>query len=587
MSVIIPAFMTGARRDVKKSNLHDKAQYYTRQAYKYTDSIDEAYELYHRALQNDPAQAEAGFNFALYSLMRANADTSMSEQWGAMMKRYVDANPGDIDEASLYAYAVSEYLGNPAEAVRVQERLLTLYPKRTDIYMTLAEHYNDMGDLPGALGAIRRYEHIEGMDTRTSSTKAGVLMMQGDTAAALWAVDSLIMLHPDEPDSWGLKGELYSMLQKNDSAQMCLQKAIELAPYKFAPKMMLADFYREQGDSLRADDMMTQALATNDLDVDEKAEGLMEFIRGLVNNNNDVTRAFPMIDALLQQEPESRAVLSIKAAVEFQLNDYRALEGTLRDILAIDGNQPNIWQQLMIAHINDSDFKALPGIYEEAKKAVSDYDPALDIYLASGFAMDNNPNEASAVILRAIHHFLPSYTDMMPPNELLDSIKSKNYNPKAVANMLQLYGDQFVTLTDTVKGMRIYDQALTLDPDNYMTLNNYAYFLALRDTDLDKASVMSQKTVNAHPDNGTFLDTYAYILFKKHDYERARMYQEMAMENTPEADVTAELLEHYGDILFMLGDNEKALSYWKKALVKSPDRDILKRKVQYETYFYK
>lgn len=563
----------------------EKAKYYNRQAFKYQDSTDIVYEMARHAIRLDPASVEAGYNFGLYHMIMGR-DSTERNRGMQLVRRYADTYPADYTENNLYSMMAARVMDQPQEAVRVLERLLTIYPKRTDIYMSLANYYGTMGESEAALNAVRRYEHAETMDVNTVVTKSAILLSRTDTAEAILAIDSLVMAKPNDPETWMLRGEFYGILEQPDSALASLLRARDLAPYQFRTRMMLADFYRQQGDSVQADARMTEALAANDLTVEEKADGLTEFVSGLVANGNDLTRALPMIEALENQDPGNRAVLSIKAALFNTMERYDDLIATLRRMLAEAPDNAELWNRLMFAHISKEDYKSLPAIHREAEAELGHTDPVLDLYLASGYAMDNNPGKAAEILYGTIHSYIPTYSDTMPGQALADTVETRNF-PVNIATYLQMLGDQYVSLNDTVKGLRVYDQALRIEPDNYMTLNNYAYFLALGGKELDRALEMSQKTVNAQPSNGTFLDTYAYILFRKHEYDRARMYQEMAIQATPEAEVTPDLYEHYGDILFMLGDAEKAVEYWKKALAKSPDNDLLKRKVEHETYFYK
>src|SRR5690606_968952 len=108
-----------------------------------------------------------------------------------------------------------------------------------------------------------------------------------------------------------------------------------------------------------------------------------------------------------------------------------------------------------------------------------------------------------------------------------------------------------------------YDQSLGYDENNAYTLNNYAYYLALRGENLDKAAIMSQRSNRLDPGNASFQDTYAWVLFKQKKYKEARVWIEKAMENTEGNNSV--LAEHYADILFFLGEKDEAVKQWKKA----------------------
>ena len=102
-----------------------------------------------------------------------------------------------------------------------------------------------------------------------------------------------------------------------------------------------------------------------------------------------------------------------------------------------------------------------------------------------------------------------------------------------------------------------FEKVIELEPDNYVAMNNYAYYLSVRGEQLDKAEKLSSKAIQAHPNNPTYLDTYAWVLFKKKDYNLAKFYMKTALGQTIKL-VNPLCLKHYGDILFQLGDFEEA-----------------------------
>ena len=110
---------------------------------------------------------------------------------------------------------------------------------------------------------------------------------------------------------------------------------------------------------------------------------------------------------------------------------------------------------------------------------------------------------------------------------------------------------------------KYFDNYLEQRPNDVGVLNNYAYYLAEHDTDLEKAEKMSKKAINADPNNATFLDTYGWILYKMGKYDEAETNMRLAIENDKAKSPT--LLEHYADILEKLGKTEKAKEYRTKA----------------------
>jgi tetratricopeptide (TPR) repeat protein len=108
-------------------------------------------------------------------------------------------------------------------------------------------------------------------------------------------------------------------------------------------------------------------------------------------------------------------------------------------------------------------------------------------------------------------------------------------------------------------------------------LNNYAYYLTLRNEKLDKAAEMSKKSNELRPDDATFEDTYAWVFYKQGKYEDAKIWLEKAFAHG--GDKSGAILEHYGDLLFKMGKVEDALTYWNKAKVTGEFSELLEKKI--------
>ncbi|MDE7074698.1 MAG: tetratricopeptide repeat protein, partial [Odoribacter sp.] len=124
-------------------------------------------------------------------------------------------------------------------------------------------------------------------------------------------------------------------------------------------------------------------------------------------------------------------------------------------------------------------------------------------------------------------------------------------------------GDCYYNLDSVDQAFAMFDEVLRIHPNDMLVLNNYAYYLSLRNERLDVAEKMISKAVSAEPANPTFLDTYAWVLYKRGNYSQSRYYIKLAIEKSENQ--SGVLYEHYGDILFRNGEQESALEMWKKA----------------------
>lgn len=150
------------------------------------------------------------------------------------------------------------------------------------------------------------------------------------------------------------------------------------------------------------------------------------------------------------------------------------------------------------------------------------------------------------------------------------------------ATLYSLRGDFYHTLGQKERMYADYDSTLIYDPQNIGVLNNYAYFMALEDRDLEKALKMSAKTLESEPLSATYLDTYAWILFRMKKYKEALVYIEKALRYLDTDN--PEIYEHYGDVLYMCGEKAKALENWHKAVQMNSESTTIDLKIKEEKY---
>ena len=131
-----------------------------------------------------------------------------------------------------------------------------------------------------------------------------------------------------------------------------------------------------------------------------------------------------------------------------------------------------------------------------------------------------------------------------------------------------------------------YREAINLDSTNVGAMNNLAYYLSLRNQDLEDAAKFALTANELRPNDATLEDTYAWVLFKQEKYADALLWIEKAMKNSDS--VSAVLLEHYGDILIKNKKTAEAMKQWKLALDRGGDSETniekLKEKINKKAY---
>jgi Tfp pilus assembly protein PilF len=151
-------------------------------------------------------------------------------------------------------------------------------------------------------------------------------------------------------------------------------------------------------------------------------------------------------------------------------------------------------------------------------------------------------------------------------------------NKELEAQIYAGLGDAYHSLNNHTKSDASYEQALKLKPEDPYVLNNYAYYLSLRNEKLEKALEMSKKSNELQKNNASFLDTYAWIFYKLGNYEDAYLWMLEAKKHS--ATITATIADHLGDILYKLGKKEEALAEWERAKSLGDNRELLNKKIK-------
>jgi Tfp pilus assembly protein PilF len=141
------------------------------------------------------------------------------------------------------------------------------------------------------------------------------------------------------------------------------------------------------------------------------------------------------------------------------------------------------------------------------------------------------------------------------------TIKVMQDDPQKKAQILGTLGDVYHYLENHELSDKSFEDALKVDQDNATLLNNYAYYLSLRNVQLERAAEMVKKAMELAPNTASFEDTYGWILYQQGKYSEAKKWIQAAFDKSESADVA----HHLGDVYFKTGELSKALEFWKKA----------------------
>lgn len=544
-----------------------------------------SHELYKRAYALDPDNKSVAYSLALGNLTALSDDDTVALANALnMMRDYVDSYPGDYNEGAYYAYLRS-MVGDVPEAIRVTRRIADLRPNRSEPLSTLAGYYMQNGQPDSAIAYYSRFEQLEGLSPELLVRKSLIYLMQGDTVSALEEAGAMIRKNPLSAGGYLIKASLFEHLDYQDSAMNCLLRAAEIEPDNGTVKLSLAEHYRESGDSVSYDKYVYEALLSEDLDVSDKLEILAVYIQPRLQNKEGNERDDKLIDALRNQYPHDPKIQLFAAQTSYERGRYEDAAEQIGIAIDMDPERVEFHRLKIMYQLMAKQYEQAIATFEALPDSMA-ADPSTLYLGASAYTMLNRPDDA----LKAAGKML---SQLSPGMSVTDTLTDASLTPlssvdrKRISETYTLIGDTYAKMKNIPMMELAYTNALTADPYNAETLNNYAYFLSLeKQGDLEKAERMIEKAIEMMPDFGTYLDTYAWVLFRKGDYKKALEIQQKALEATSEDDMSGELYEHMGDILFMNAEPGRALEMWEKALPLDPDNALLKRKIKYKTYFY-
>jgi len=520
-------------------------------------------DAFHHLLQYahslDPENSAIAYYLGYSRLMKSNLSVSDSLFSSSlrMMRKHVDAHPEDKYEAMLYANG-NMIANQVQEGLRVLKIQAERNPHSVEVQLSIADAYARLEDYRNAIAAYDSVQQWQGQSVQLSARKVRAYQALNDTVGAIGEMRSLLATAPRNVDYNLAMGNMMLMFGERDSALTYYDKAQQYEPENGATYLAKAQFYNAIGDSVNYDQQTYQALVSKDLDVASKVEVLADYARHLLVAKDSSARTENLFKVLIEQHPNEPQIRMLFSDYLAAKDDMKGAAEQMDYAVNLDPTDAQAWNRLLVLNIISENYEA----------AIAAGDRAIEL----------NPND-----IELYGYIAPAYYNIKQYDKAIEVYKKAlaavdSTDTEHRSMFLGGMGDAKFSMGDTIGAFALYDQAIEIDPNNVSILNNYAYFLTLCNRDLDKAERMSAKTVQAEPQNATFLDTYAWVFYKRKEYTMAQLYIEMAIKN--ERRPSSDIYDHYGDILLAVGNKQEALKQWKKALELDAGNKELLEKVE-------
>ena len=554
-----PAPPSGVSRN---DSLRFKMYYYEAVRQQVAGNYDAAYDLLRHCIGINPAAAEAYFMISSYDGVLKGDSAALED-----VKKAAELSPGN--NAYLERLG-SGYVrtGDYAEAVEAYEKLWRNTPERSDVLDILAQLYGHLKDYDSMLDVLGRMEALEGADENITLAKMRVYSLQGKKQEEFNELKAMSEKHPNDLGYRVMMGNWLLQNGKPDEAGRQYAEVLKADPENVMARMSMIDYYRSSGQLQRADSLQEAMLLSPDTPVDGKMTLMRQVVADNEKNGGDSTQVIDLFRKILARPQETADMAELYAAyLTLKKMPQDSISAVLEQVLRIAPDNAAASLQLIQAAWSRQDFDR---VAELSRRAIDYIPDEIAFYYFLGLAYVQKDDDDSA--LEAFKRGVGQIDDRS--------------NPDLVSDFYAIMGDILHDKGRAEEAYAAYDSCLQWKDDNLGCLNNYAYFLSEDGSRLDDAEQMSYRTVQAEPDNSTFLDTYAWILFKRKKYAEARQYIDMAVDN--DSTRSAVIIEHAGDIHAVSGDIEGAVKYWQEALEIGSENDkVLRRKIKLRKYVEK
>lgn len=496
----------------------------------------EAETNYKKALMID-----ANHTASMYELARIYFQQGRVDDAILLVSKAVNLDP----ENNWYQILLADLYKSTQQydkVVEVFESLIAIYPNKIDYRYDLAMTYIIIGEYKKAIDTYNQIEGIIGITEEVSMKKRSLWSKLNKLDKAIAEIERLVDEHPYNPRYLQILAESYVIVEKYNEALETYERVVEINPENPYIHISLSDLYRKTGDTEKAYEELKLGFANPDLDLDAKIQIFLTYYSIDQIFSGKSQQALELSEILVSAHPDSSKAMSLYADLLYRSGQSEKALEYINKVLKVDESNYAVWEQKLFIENQMAQNDSLA----KTSKLVSELFPMQPLpYLFNGFANTQLKNyEAAAKSLK-------TGSKLVVGNDVL------------LAQFYTSLGDVFNQLKEHHKSDEYYEKALTINPADAYVLNNYSYYLSLRNVNLEKAKQMAARANDLEPNNPSFMDTYGWVLYQLEEYEQAEIWVKRAIDN--EEKDSAVLLEHYGDILYQLGRTDEALEYWKSA----------------------
>lgn len=542
----------GSGQGIKRQESDARYDYYYVEGIrnKLTGSPADAMALFEECIKLDPTRDGAYYQIA--QIAYVVGDMNNAVKYG---KKALDLS-NNLWHHMLIGNAYYKK-GNIDSAIIVLEEAKRQYPDEEELLFTLGNLYFESERYLQAIEVFEYFDKRYGVGGSSAIPLIRSLLNLKRFDEAETRLELLIELYPDEQSFLGMLAEMY-----RDSGQ--LEKAGEVYEQLFTSEpddirmiFSLVDFFRKEGNYTDIFGMLNAVAIKEGIPVEEK----VNFFATQLDDKEIITnyvKEYEMALLILEAAHEDSPLVTLLKPELFQQTGRRdEAAQLLENYLLRWPDSYYAWEKLLLLYTDAAQYEKL---YATSTGAVRRFNTAI------------LPRLLNAVASVEIGFYDEALSQLQRVKRL------NNDNTDLALQILSIEADALYRKGETDSAFARFDEALTVSPDDMVILNNYAYFLAEKNTRLRDARRMIEKVMETDATNNTFNDTYAWVLFKQKRYRKAESVMRSIVES--EDNQNAEYFEHYGYILKALKRCQEAIISWKRAIDMDSTKEILKGEIE-------
>ena len=419
------------------------------------------------------------------------------------------STPHDV-EALVYKGEIHLHQGDSAGAVDSLQSALKNDPNSAIAHYQLGLAYSQQRDLRRAESEWREAVRLKPDLTEAQRLIAGLQISRGEVDAVMQTAEQIIQAQPYSPDGFLVRSLAEVARQKFADAERDAEEALNRAPQSFVPYFQLGNVQLAQKHFPEAEKFYQQAL--------EKDPSSADSLSGLMNTyvaQKQYDKAIAAANAQIAKSPNISNFYDLLGTALFDgKKDYPGAQAALQKAIALDKNNIDALEKLGKVQVQQGALDQALATYQQASK--------------------NNPGEARFYILSG---------------ELYEA--KQNW--------------------DQAKAM--YQQALSVSPDDPLASNNLAYVLLEQGGNVDVAMGMAQTARRGMPNSPNAADTLGWAYYQKGVYQSAISQFQEALRLNEKIGAADDPVLHYHLGLAYKKANQISLArqQLEKALKLKPD----------------